>query len=348
MLLVNDSFWTAVATSSAVVGTCVLVLLLAIEYFAPRWPARAALLATLSLAACSAIAMIWLRSTELALALGVVACGSGLTCAAHTKLVQYGVQLLTRPVSVTASLLLACLAIVVYVRVAGNLVSSDFDLPLLVGAHYHSIDGLVAVTDRGRVLPLIAYDPGEDLLKAERDYLETAKFKHQVVRLRDPDTACNCHGWVYTGGRFAVQSRYIDELLADNGYTQCDQPQIDDLVIYRGLQGTVEHTGLVRMVGRDGLVLVESKWGPLGVYIHPVDAQPYGTTRDYFRSRRAGHLVSMVPAASVPTQTLPELAGLPSREMSDIDASASVRRVKPSEARVLEWPISTILGQHDG
>ena len=65
-------------------------------------------------------------------------------------------------------------------------------------------------------------------------------------------------------------------ILADNGYVVVDEPREGDIVIYRDGLGQVQHTGLVRFVGTDGLVLVESKWGSLGIYLHTPKEQPYG------------------------------------------------------------------------
>jgi hypothetical protein len=163
--------------------------------------------------------------------------------------------------------------------------------------------------------------------------------------LAPPSEVCNCHGWVYTGGRFAIQSRFIPTLLADNGYEEVLEPQADDLVIYRAESGSVEHTGLVRMVGDDGLVLVESKWGPLGVYLHPVESQPYGTGHKFYRSPRAGHLVTVVPNSSVPEAELPVLAGLPAIGIGGLDAPLTARRGRPGQRKIYERPILQVPGQ---
>jgi hypothetical protein len=209
----------------------------------------------------------------------------------------------------------------------------------------HVIEGLVALTDRGQPLPLIAYDEEPTLVETELAYLGDERFRSQVIRLAAPTPVCNCHGWVYAGGRFAIQSRYIPELLDDNGYVEVLEPRADDLVIYRGTSGSVEHTGLVRMVGADGLILVESKWGPLGVYLHPVGAQPYGTGHKFYRSSRAGHLVTIVPQASAPESELPLLAGLPSGTSTELDTALSATRSKPGERKVFERPTLRVPGQ---
>jgi len=55
----------------------------------------------------------------------------------------------------------------------------------------------------------------------------------------------------------------------------------------------VIHTGLVRFVDDDGVILIESKWGPLGVYLHPPEAQPWGHDFTFYRSPRPGHLLRL-------------------------------------------------------
>jgi hypothetical protein len=116
----------------------------------------------------------------------------------------------------------------------------------------------------------------------------------KAIRIAGPDAACKCHGWVFTGGQFGVASEDVDAILADNGYLAVSEPRENDVVIYRDDLGRVRHTGLVRFVGADGLVLVESKWGPLGLYLHPPQDQPYGTFFNYYHSPRPGNELRLV------------------------------------------------------
>ena len=39
-----------------------------------------------------------------------------------------------------------------------------------------------------------------------------------VTRVAPVDPACNCHGWVFTGGRFWVSGEDVPRILEDNGY----------------------------------------------------------------------------------------------------------------------------------
>ena len=80
-------------------------------------------------------------------------------------------------------------------------------------------------------------------------------------------------------------------ILADNGYTPVTDPRPGDLAVYRQ-NGTVAHTAVVRYVTPGMPVLVEGKWGVAGVYLHPVDASPYGSEFTFYRVDRPTHVLA--------------------------------------------------------
>ena len=153
-------------------------------------------------------------------------------------------------------------------------------------------------TDHGRKIDVFIYRQSEGAEAAEDTTLSDERLAHEVIRLAGPDPACNCHGWVFTGGKYGVPGESVDAILSDNGYTIVRDAAEGDLIVYRDAAGEVLHTGLVRLVGADGLILVESKWGPLGLYLHPPKAQPWGHNITYYRSARQGHLLKMSPAVT--------------------------------------------------
>jgi hypothetical protein len=112
-----------------------------------------------------------------------------------------------------------------------------------------------------------------------------------LIRTTPPDPASNCHGWVFTGGRYWVRDSAVDQILADNGYHEVTEPRAGDLIVYRGASGEVAHTGVVRVAG--DLVLVEGKWGSMGCYLHAPDQYPYGYSWSFYRSPRRGHLLRL-------------------------------------------------------
>ena len=44
-----------------------------------------------------------------------------------------------------------------------------------------------------------------------------------------------------------------------------------------------------------GKVVIESKWGCLGCYLHPPEGQRYSTSWRYYRSPRKGHFLTPFP-----------------------------------------------------
>jgi cell wall-associated NlpC family hydrolase len=93
----------------------------------------------------------------------------------------------------------------------------------------------------------------------------------------------------------------VDTILADNGYLPVEHAQAGDLIICRTESGVPSHTGIVRFVGDDGMVLVESKWGPLGVFLHTPETQPYEQQFGFWRSPRSGHRLRILPEMSAET-----------------------------------------------
>lgn len=153
-----------------------------------------------------------------------------------------------------------------------------------------------ALTDRGRPIHLFKATlcaptvPSAFLAGQERKILQSACLDGRLIRTDHAGGRYNCFGWVFTGGRYWIcQVREVDWILEDNGYRPVEQPQANDLAIYRDADDNVNHVGLVRLVHDDGPVLVESKWGTLGRFIHLGDAWNNCT---YYRSpARNGHLL---------------------------------------------------------
>lgn len=148
-----------------------------------------------------------------------------------------------------------------------------------------------AVTDRGSIIQLRRFTT------IEHEPLVPDGFNGRVIVATAEQSPSNCHGWVFTGGRFQIAGGDVATILEDNGYTAVTAPRPDDLIVYRNPSGTIIHTGLVKAVGTDGFVLVESKWGPLDIYWHTPYEQTYSQRFEYWRSRRDGHgLTVLTPA----------------------------------------------------
>jgi hypothetical protein len=153
-----------------------------------------------------------------------------------------------------------------------------------------------AFTDRGTpiVLKEAVDDEDDDVADArgcEGKLLRDPTLAGMVIRRGPGDEASNCHGWVFTGGRFVLDGQDVARILADNGYALVEVPTPGDLVIYRH-QGLIAHTAVVRYVTPGQPILVEGKWGRLGVFLHPAEHSLYGTDFAFYHSPRQGHLLA--------------------------------------------------------
>jgi hypothetical protein len=158
----------------------------------------------------------------------------------------------------------------------------------------HPVESWEAKTDRGRNIPLFHFDLHAPVEAAEAVILAEAQYQQRVIRLSQNDPAANCHGWVFTGGQFGIRNADVPAILADNGYAVVSIPAAGDLAVYSNA-GQTTHSGIVRVVEPDGLVLIESKWGPFGTFLHPLGTQPFSGICTFYRSPRAGHMLQLRP-----------------------------------------------------
>jgi hypothetical protein len=168
-----------------------------------------------------------------------------------------------------------------------------------------------AQTDRGRSVTVSSRVPRKhidaDFLAKQSEVIRRWGFHEQIITVRDCDQDCNCHGWVFTGGRYWIAGGQVAGILEDNGYEEVMEPRPGDLVVYRDDKGDITHTGLVRCAGGDGPLLIESKWGGLGRFLHPPEVHCYAPDEPrYYRSPRQGHILRGFPGA--PTSPPPVLA----------------------------------------
>jgi hypothetical protein len=344
---VEQHFLIALLLNFAVLGVLCSLALLATEYY---WGSRrtsvvAIVLATLLLVAgagCHVAALDWTVSVALVAIAAMCLAGSLL----RSQRLRYWASQASQPVMVWCLALLASVAAALLVICGANPPGDVSDLPTQAAAGFHLLPSVVAITDTGRELPLCAYDDAETLAEEERTTLNAEHYHHSIIKIAEPSTRCNCHGWVYFGGRYAVRSRDVGTILSDNRYQVVEQPAVGDLAIYKSGE-EITHTALVRVVREDGMVICESKWGPLGVYLHPVDVQPYGTDRQYYRSDRGSHQVTVLPTTSRPLDNAP--LALATEKLDAASSSSapllSATRGKPASRPIYERPTLRIPGQ---
>jgi hypothetical protein len=166
-----------------------------------------------------------------------------------------------------------------------------------------------ATTDRGnRVVlrePVASRDSGE-LAGPEAKVLQNARLADQIIRRGGPTDESNCHGWVFTGGKFHLGPDDVELILRENGYQEVTEPQPGDVVVYRD-SGAISHTAVVRYVAEGQPAMVEGKWGTMGVFLHPADKSTYGTEYTFHRSGRKGHLLVGLGGSPGPSAAMPAI-----------------------------------------
>jgi hypothetical protein len=164
------------------------------------------------------------------------------------------------------------------------------------------VSGVRLTTDAGELIEArspIEDRPDEELLPISDRYLKRENLLTGVISHQPPTDSSNCHGWVFTGGRYWILGRYVETILSHNGYHEVERPRPGDIVVYRN-DGAVTHTAIVRYV-TDGLpVLVEGKWGQFGVFLHEVDRSCYHHGFKYYTTNRPNHLLRGL-GSDVPT-----------------------------------------------
>ena len=156
----------------------------------------------------------------------------------------------------------------------------------------------LAYTDRGRAISLYQYqEPADDGARVIDTIPDVFDSKLILEKGADPHT--NCHGWVFAGGEYVIRGAAVDSILTDNGYEQVSEPQVGDVIVHRDVQGQPTHSGIVKATGKDGFVLIESKWGSLGRYLHQPQTQCYSQNFAYYRSARSSHMLRIEGAPEI-------------------------------------------------
>lgn len=155
----------------------------------------------------------------------------------------------------------------------------------------------VALTDRKHPLKVYRLDE-VDSNSTGGTYPEEGygvEYKGSVIQRAAADTLANCHGWVFLDGQYLISNEAVQRILDDNGYEAVDEAMPGDVIIYRDDDRNIVRSGIVRGVLNDGTIIIESKWGTEGVFLHNPRDTPYTPTFDYYRTMRPTHRVNIVP-----------------------------------------------------
>lgn len=122
------------------------------------------------------------------------------------------------------------------------------------------------------------------------------QFNTAIIR-REPSRMFNCHGMTFANRRTRVQglgqslvdiidntTTLLKNILSDDNYREVDLGYLEagDIVVYRSdVNKSILHTGLVYQVDTPfgdpttSVLLVLSKWGENGEYLHGLHETPY-------------------------------------------------------------------------
>jgi hypothetical protein len=161
-------------------------------------------------------------------------------------------------------------------------------VPLESDIEMIQIPGEALLTDKGRLVPVYRARVPEGL---EEFASSPDALRSRRIELATNDAQANCHGWVFTGGKYLLKGAGADTILADNDYAVVANPKPGDVIVYRDLLGQIVHTGLVKSANAsDGFVLIESKWGVKGRFLHLPEDQIYSQKFAYYRRAHSARL----------------------------------------------------------
>lgn len=129
----------------------------------------------------------------------------------------------------------------------------------------------------------------EDLLEWEAEtLLSDPHYAQQFIRTGPPELLYNCHGWTFAQGQRAVSDEEVNDFLQSGRYRKVNIPVSGDVVVYYDKSGDLCHSGIVKATGRQGFVLVESKWGGAGRFLHKLNLPQVQTRHEFYRRNTPG------------------------------------------------------------
>lgn len=160
----------------------------------------------------------------------------------------------------------------------------------------------VALTDRNHPIKVYRLEQ-EGTTSTDVEFPESVaytEYSGNMIQRAPAGPLANCHGWLFLDGQYLISGEAVQRILDDNEYEVVDQPLAGDVIIYRDTGRDIVHSGLVRGVLNDGTVIIESKWGTEGVFLHSPTDTPYSDMFEYYRSPRPTHRVKIVSVDELP------------------------------------------------
>lgn len=105
-------------------------------------------------------------------------------------------------------------------------------------------------------------------------------------RIADPTVKYNCHSYAWykqsTSNPYWIDNA-PDVYMEDGSYTSVSGTPKSG---YKAYYNSGEHSGVVagiRRVKGEQVIMIRSKWGATGLYIHRSDDSPYSSSIEYYK-----------------------------------------------------------------
>lgn len=127
----------------------------------------------------------------------------------------------------------------------------------------------------------------QELLEWEADSLmKDPYYGQKFIRTGPPDLLYNCHGWTFAGGTKSLTDAEVELIIQSGQYIKTPFPMSGDVVLYYDGFGNLCHSGIVKATGKDRFVLVESKWGGAGRFLHELKLPKTHTRYVFYRLKQ--------------------------------------------------------------
>lgn len=148
------------------------------------------------------------------------------------------------------------------------------------------IDGIIPIRLGGYItthdgLSVPYYVPERDMTTQEiARYNNAGTAVTGATKLTEPDATYNCHAyaWYHAKHLDAYWIDYIQAFVNDSACTRLtasDTIQVGDIIVYMDSRYDLAlHSGVVDSINSDGSLVIRSKWGAGGEYLHTVNQVP--------------------------------------------------------------------------
>ena len=122
---------------------------------------------------------------------------------------------------------------------------------------------------------------------------------HPEAVLRSISHTYNCIGLAFASRRTFIDPDQLDKIFQEDRYRilgETERPQTGDMVVYKNNLREALHIGIITCVTTNVDpskppydIMVLSKWGPWGEYLHRIDYVPdaLGTPQEYWTERQS-------------------------------------------------------------